>query len=123
MATITKIRNIVLNPMFFEEENSALVDWMIDFGTDKPEYCSLTTNVVRAELCLNQHGVFIHHFYIMDKDKKVLYKTSSCEECVEYLNARKKDLILSTLISFPELDERTRALIRAVGLYEEGGNQ
>ena len=116
-----KIKSIVFNPLFFEEESSAIVEWVIKYG--EKSYCTLTTNVVRVELCLNQFGIFIHRFYIMDKDGKVIFKTSSCEECAEYLNEHKKDLILSTLVSLPELGEKTRELIRAVGLYEEGGEQ
>ena len=121
MATITKIRSINFNPLFFEEENSSLVEWVIRYN--EKAFCTLTTNVVRVELCLNQYGVFIHRFYILNKEGKTIYKTSSCEECAEYLNEHKKELILDTLINLSKLDERTLELIKAVGLYEEGGAQ
>lgn len=116
-----KIKSIVFNPLFFEEENSSLVEWVIRYG--EKSYCTLTTNVVRVELCLNQYGVFIHRFYILNKEGKTIYKTSSYEECAEYLNKHKKELILDTLITLPELDQKTKELIKAVGLYEEGGDQ
>lgn len=116
-----KIRSIVFDPLTFEEDGMSVVKWTIRYNNEK-SFCTLTTNVVKAEFYLNTYGVLIHRFYIMDKTGEILFKTSSPDDCAEYLNNNKKKLIIDILAHLPELDDRTRELLKAVALYEEGGN-